>query len=130
MPWTETARREYRRDYSRYASDLTDGEWALIEPFMPSPCHIGRPRTTDLREVVNAVLYMASTGCQWRQLPKDFPPASTVQRYFYRWRDNRLWHTIRFHLAVQARGAGGARGSAECRRDRQPDGENHRGRRG
>lgn len=77
MPWTETA----RRDCPRYASDLTAREWALIEPFIPSPCR--RPRTTDLREVVNAVLYMASTGCQWRQLPKDFPPVSTVQRYFY-----------------------------------------------
>ena len=50
---------------------------------------------TDLREVVNAVLYQASTGCQWRQLPKDFPSISTVQRYFYQWRDSRLWQTIR-----------------------------------
>ena len=103
MPWTETARREYRRECSRYTSDLTDGEWALIEPFMPPPCRIGRPRKTDLREVVNALLYLASTGCQWRQLPKDFPPVSTVQRYFYWWRDSRLWQTIRFHLAVQVR---------------------------
>ena len=63
MPWTETARRQYRRACPRYASDLTDGEWSLIEPFMPLPCRIGRPRKTDLREVVNAVLYMASTGC-------------------------------------------------------------------
>ncbi len=70
---------------------------------MPPPCRIGRPRKTDLREVLNAVLYMASTGCQWRQLPKDFPPVSTVQRYFYQWRDSRLWQTTRFHLAVQAR---------------------------
>ena len=70
---------------------------------MPPPCRIGRPRKTDLREVLNAVLYMASTGCQWRQLPRDFPPVSTVQRYFYQWRDSRLWQTIRFHLAVQAR---------------------------
>lgn len=103
MPWTETARRHYRRENTRYASDLTDREWALIEPFMPPPCGIGRPRKTDLREVVNAVLYLASTGCQWRQLPKDFPPVSTVQRYFYQWRDNRLWQTIRFHLAMRAR---------------------------
>ena len=103
MPWTETARREYRRDCPRYASDLTDREWALIEPFMPPPCRIGRPRKADLREVLNAVLYMASTGCQWRQLPKDFPPVSTVQRYSCEWRDSRLWQTIRFHLAMQAR---------------------------
>lgn len=103
MPWTETARCQYRRESARYASDLTDREWALIETFMPSPHRIGRPRKTDLREVVNAVPYMASTGCQWRQLSKGFPPVSTVQRYFYEWRDNRLWQTIRFHLAVQAR---------------------------
>ena len=89
MPWTETARRKYRRACPRYASDLTADEWALIGPFMPPPCGIGRPRTTDLREIVNAVLYMASTGCQWRMLPKDFPPVSTVQRYFYQWRDSR-----------------------------------------
>ena len=103
MPWTETARREYRRACPRYASDLTDREWALIEPFMPPPRRIGRPRKTDLREIVNAVLYMASTGCQWRMPPKDFPPVSTVQRYFYQWRDSRLWQTIRFHLAMQMR---------------------------
>jgi len=66
-------------------------------------CRIGRPRKTELREIVNAVLYMASTGCQWRQLPKDFPPVSTVQRCFYQWRDSRVWQTIRFHLAMQAR---------------------------
>ena len=130
MPWTETARREYRRDCPRYASDLTDREWALIEPFMPAPQRIGRPRKTDLREVVNAVLYMASTGCQWRMLPKDFPPVSTVQRYFYEWRDSRLWQTIRFHLAMQAREREGSRGPADRRRHRQPDGENHGGRRG
>ena len=58
MPWTETTRREYRRDCPRYASDVTDREWALIEPFMPPPQRIGRQRKTDLREIVNAVLYM------------------------------------------------------------------------
>ena len=90
MPWTETARRQYRQDCPRYASDLTDGERSLLEPFMALPCRIGRLRKTDLCEVVNAVLYLASTGCQWRQLPKDFPPPSTVQHYFYQWRDSRL----------------------------------------
>jgi len=103
MPWTETARREYRRTASRYASDLTDGEWALIAPFMPPPKRIGRPRTTDLRQVLDAILYMATTGCQWAQLPRDFPPPSTVQRYFYDWRDGGLWQTIRFQLAMEAR---------------------------
>jgi transposase len=83
MPWTDTARRDHARRGLRYASDLTEREWAVIAPFLPPPRRIGRPRSTDLREVVNAVLYMAATGCQWRMLPKDLPPHSTVQRYFY-----------------------------------------------
>jgi transposase len=85
MTWTEITRRQYRREGLRYASHMTDAEWALIEPFMPAALPIGRPRATDLRAVVNAVLYMASTGCQWRQIPREFPPYSTVQGYFYRW---------------------------------------------
>ena len=83
MSWTEAARLEYRRETPRYASDLTDREWALILPFMPPPKRLGRPRTANLREVTNAILYIATTGCQWALLPKDFPPYSTVQRYFY-----------------------------------------------
>jgi transposase len=91
MAWTEITRREYRGDGLRYASDLTAAEWELLTPFMPAPSRIGRPRETDLRAVVNAILYMASTGCQWRQLPKEFPPYSTVQGYFYEWsRDGRF----------------------------------------
>jgi transposase len=103
MPWTEAARREYRRDMPRYASDLSDREWALVAPFMPPPKRIGRPRTTDLREVMNAILYIATTGCQWAMLPKDLPPYSTVQRYFYNWRDSGLLQTIRFALAMETR---------------------------
>ena len=103
MAWTEITRLRYERRNDRYASDMTDHEWALIKPFMPPPRRIGRPRTTGLREVMNAILYMATTGCQWAQLPKDFPPPSTVQRYFYDWRDSGLWQTIRFHLAMAAR---------------------------
>lgn len=103
MPWTEAARREYRRESPRYASDLLDREWVLIEPFLPPPSRLGRPRTTDLREVMNALLYIASTGCQWRMLPKDFPPVSTVQGYFYDWRDSGLLQTIRFALAMETR---------------------------
>lgn len=103
MPWTKPARREYRRCSPRYASDMTDREWELIAPFMPPPKRIGRPRTTDLREVMNAILYMASAGCPWILMPKDFPPPSTVQRYFYDWRDSGLLQTIRFHLAMETR---------------------------
>jgi len=103
MPWTEAARQEYRRDCPRYASDTTDREWALIEPFMPPPRRLGRPRTTGLRDVMDAILYIATTGCQWVRLPKDFPPYSTVQRYFYDWRDSGLLQTIRFALAMETR---------------------------
>lgn len=70
-----------------YPSDLTDEQWALVEPLIPvSPG--GRPRTTALRDVVDAILYVARTGCQWRYLPKDFPPRSTVWGYFNEWRHN------------------------------------------
>jgi transposase len=103
MPWTEAARREHRRARPRYASDMTDREWALAAPFLPPPRPLGRARTTDLREVMTAILYIATTGCQWVQLPKDFPPYSTVQRYFYDWRDSGLLQTIRFALAMETR---------------------------
>lgn len=103
MGWTATTRPHYERQNSRYASDMTAEEWTLIKPFMPPCRHLGRPRTTELREVVNALLYIASTGCQWRMLPKDFPPHSTVQAYFYEWRDAGLWCTISNTLVMAAR---------------------------
>lgn len=104
--WTEITRPKYERAGARYASDVSDAEWALIEPHLPQAQRLGRPRTTDLREVVNALLYMNRTGCQWlqwRMLPKDFPPRSTVQRYFYAWRADGTWRRINHHLLMQAR---------------------------
>ena len=80
MAWTEITRRQYRRQGLRYASNMTDAEWSLVEPFMPKANPIGRPREIDLRAVVDAILYMASTGCQRRQISKDFPPYSTVHK--------------------------------------------------
>ena len=71
-----------------YASDLTDKQWQLIAPHMPPEKERGRPRTTKLRKVVNALLYKSRTGCQWDFLPPDFPPRSTVHRYFSAWRDD------------------------------------------
>ncbi len=103
MPWTETARREHDRRRPRYASDVSDREWMLIAPLLPAPSRLGRPRKTSLREVVNAILYMASTGCQWRMLPTDLPPSSTVQRCFYDWRDRGLWLGISNTLVMAAR---------------------------
>ena len=70
MAWTEITRSKYRRDGLRYASDTTEGEWAVIEPYMPSSARCGRPREASLREVVNAIFYIAQTGCQWRMLTK------------------------------------------------------------
>lgn len=78
---------------------------------MPPPRRVGRPREVDLREVVNAILYLASTGCQWRMLPKDVPPVSTVQRYFYDWRDAGLWSEISNTLVVRARDLAGRKAS-------------------
>ena len=103
MPWNDTARVEHKRDFARYPSDLTDREWGLIEPLLPPARPGGRPRTTDLREVVEAILYVGSSGCQWRMLPKDFPPMSTVQGYFYDWRDSGLWPSINHLLVMSAR---------------------------
>jgi transposase len=101
--WTEITRSDYVRRGGRYASDMTDREWALLAPFMPARKKNGRPRTTDLRDVMDAILYMASTGCQWAMLPNDFPPPSTVQRYFYDWRDSGLLRTMNHHLVMAAR---------------------------
>jgi transposase len=95
----------------RYASDLTDDEWALLEPLMPPPSPIGRPRETDLRVVMDAILYMASTGCQWRQLPKDFPPYSTVQGYFYEWTRDGTFASINHTLVMAARERAGREAS-------------------
>ena len=78
-------------------------EWALIAPLLPPARRGGRPRTTDLRSVVDAILYLASSGCQWRMLPKDFPPVSTVQGYFYAWRDSGLWQGINHLMVMSAR---------------------------
>jgi len=111
MAWTEITRRQYRRDGLRYASDMTDAEWSLIAPFMPAANPIGRPRETDLRAVVNAILYMASTGCQWRQLPKEFPPYSTVQGYFYRWSREGTLVRINHALVMASREKAGRQAS-------------------
>jgi transposase len=111
MAWTEITRPKYQRDGLRYASDTADEEWAVIEPHLPPPASCGRTRTTRLRDVVNAIFYIAQSGCQWRLLPKDFPPHTTVQRYFYAWRDDGLWQTINHALLMDVREAAGREAS-------------------
>src|SRR3984893_4804589 len=87
-----------------YPSDVTDAQWALIEP--PLPAYPGgRPRKTNLREVVDAIFYVLRTGCQWRYLPKDFPPKSTVWRYFDEWRHNGTLDTVHDALRRKVRAA-------------------------
>lgn len=103
MPWTEITRAQYLRNGLRYASDMTDAEWHLIARKLPARRRLGRPRKVDLRKVVEAILFILSTGCQWRSLPREFPPYSTVQGYFYTWRDTGRWHRIVRALVRQAR---------------------------
>lgn len=76
-----------------YPSDLTDEQWAIIQPLIPVS-KVGRPRTVDMREVLNAVFYLNRTGCQWDMLPHDFPPKSTVYSHFAQWRDDGTWQSI------------------------------------
>ena len=107
MVWTEITRRHYRRASLRYQSDTTDAEWFVIEPLLPPASALGRPRATDMRTVMDAILYIASTGCQWRQLPKDFPPYSTVQGYFYAWSRGGLFASLNYTLVMASREAAG-----------------------
>ena len=103
MTWTETTRARYERYSGRYASDLTDQEWALIAPLIPPAKATGRPRKTSMRDVADAILYIASAGCAWRMLPNDFPPVSTVRYYFYGWRDDGIFEMISDLLVMMAR---------------------------
>ena len=109
--WTGITCLQYDRSGLRYASGLTDGEWEPIAPHLPARKRQGRPRTTDSREVPNAIPYMARTGCQWRMLPKEFPPRSTIQRYFYAWRSDGTLRALNHHLLMAAREAAGREAS-------------------
>ena len=96
--WTSENRGRYDRSKLRYPSDLTDDEWVLIAPLIPPARPGGNKRTVDVREVVNGVMDILSTGCQWAALPKDLPPRSTVNDYFCRWASDgtldRLHHAL------------------------------------
>ena len=83
--WTVENRAKYKRDHLRYPSDVTDEEWCHLSPLIPPPKTGGGKRTTDMREVMNGIMYILSTGCQWRALPKDLPPRSTTHEYFTWW---------------------------------------------
>ena len=101
--WTHENRAKYNRDHLRYPSDLTDDEWTLVEPFIPPAKPGGGKRRTDMRAVMNGVMYILSTGCQWRYLPKDFPPRSTVHNYFVWWQCDGVLDRIHHALYVECR---------------------------
>jgi transposase len=102
MAWTEITGPKYQWDKLRYASDTTEEEWAVSAPLLALPHRRGRPRETSRRRVVEAIFYIAQSCCQWRLLPKDYPPLTTVQYYFYRWRNDGTWQSIKHTLVRQA----------------------------
>jgi transposase len=101
--WTTKNRARYERRHLRYPSDLTDEEWALLEPQIPPAKRGGRRREVDEREIVNGIMYVLSTGCQWRYVPKDLPPKSTLHEYFNRWSDDGTLDRIHESLYVKCR---------------------------
>src|SRR5215213_9690653 len=111
MPWTESARRQYARTATRYTTDLIDTEFAFIAPHLPAPSRLGRPRKVDLREVLNAILYLLRTSCPWDLLPKELPAKSTVVGYFRRWWEDGTWQILHAKLVVAAREQAGREAS-------------------
>ena len=101
--WTTEQRQTYDRAGLRYPSDLTDEEWAFIGPLIPPAKRGGNKRTVDERAVVNGIMYILSTGCQWAALPTDLPPRSTVNDYFCRWDYDGTLDRIHHTLYVQCR---------------------------
>jgi putative transposase len=101
LPLPRSAPRE--RSFRSYPSDLTDAEWAILSPLIPPAKEGGRPRTTEMRDVLDAIFYVDRTGCQWRALPRDFPAWSTVWSYFRRWRHDGTWERIHTALREQVR---------------------------
>jgi transposase len=101
--WTNENRGRYDRSRLRYPSDLTDDEWNLVEPLIPPGKRGGDKRTVILREVVNGRMYVLSTGCQWRAVPKDLPPKSTIYEYFDLWTYDGTLERIHYALYEQCR---------------------------
>src|SRR5688500_7635510 len=109
--WTAENRRDYERTGLRYPSDLTDAEWALAAPLIPPAKRGGRKRTVEVREVLNGIFYVLSTGCQWRALPKDLPPRSTVHEYLQLWEWDGTLARLHHALYLQAREQAGKEAS-------------------
>ena len=110
--WTDTTRRQYARAELLLPSDLTDAEWAILEPLLPPRSKLGRPPVWDYRQIVEAILYLLRGGLPWRMLPPGlFPPMTTVQHYFYRWSAMGVWKSINHALLLMAREAMGREAS-------------------
>jgi transposase len=101
--WTKENRARYDRSKLRYPSDLTDEEWAHVAPLIPPAKRGGNKRTVDERQVVNGLMYVLSTGCQWRAIPKDLPARSTLHDYFDRWEWDGTLERIHCALYVKCR---------------------------
>ena len=101
--WITENRARYNRDKLRYPSDLTEEEWTHIEPLIPPAKRGGRKRSVNVREVLNGLMYVLSTGCQWRSIPKDLPPKSTVFHYFDLWNYEGTLERIHYALYVKCR---------------------------
>ena len=109
--WTPKNRGRYDRSKLRYPSDLTDDEWALVKPLIPPAKRGGNRRHVDAREIVDGLMYILSTGCQWRALPKDLPPRSTVHDYFGLWSWDGTLDRIHHALYVKCREQAGREAS-------------------
>jgi transposase len=109
--WTPEQRRAADRHGLRYLSDLSNDEWALVEPMIPPARHGGRKRSIDVREVLNAIFYLLWTGCQWKALPKDLSPKSTAHYYFMLWDWNGTLERVHHALYVAVREQAGREAS-------------------
>jgi len=103
--WTAENRRRYNRSQLRYPSDLTDEEWAHVAPLIPPAKSGGNKRSVNVREVMNGIMYILSTGCQWRAIPKDLPPRSTLYDYFDLWSWDGTLDRIHHELYMKCREA-------------------------
>ena len=109
--WTPTTRAQHSRAGLRYGSDVTDAEWLILSPFLPAARSCGCPRKWEMREIVSAIFYVLRGGIAWSLLPKDFPPTSTVYRWFARFRDDGTWERINHYLVMLDRERAGREAS-------------------
>jgi transposase len=93
--WTQTTRKQHIRKTSRYQTDVTDQEWEVIACLLPVVSAMGRPRAWPMREIINGIFYVMRSGCPWRLLPSDFPPWSTIYRWFAMFRDEGRFERIK-----------------------------------